>query len=117
MLPGRGPRHQAADVGAVATDPLDLEGVRADVQAVDGHGAADGGTEAGEYAHGRGLARAVAPQQGGGLPGVRLHVDAAYGLHLAEADVEAADVDHGLAHQQNSASRGPIGLLFGQLDR
>ena len=37
VLPGRGPRHQAADVGAVARDLLDREGVRADVEAGHGH--------------------------------------------------------------------------------
>ena len=60
--------------------------------------------DAGEHAHGGRLAGAVAPQQGGGLSGVRLDMDAGDRLHLAEADVQAPDVDDGFAHSRKSVS-------------
>ena len=95
VLPGGGARHQAADVGAVADQPLHLEGVATDVEP--GHPDLAGGRRhhAGEHAHGRRLAGAVAAQQGGRLAGVALEVDTGDGLHLAEADVEAHHVDDG----------------------
>ena len=69
VLPRGGPRHQAADVGAVAGAPLDLGRVRAHVVAGDEHRAVGRRDDAGQHPHRRGLAGAVAPEQGGGLAG------------------------------------------------
>ena len=68
VLPRGGPRHQAADVGAVAGQPLDRERVargrrarrRCTMPAV-------GGIDPGQHPHRRGLAGAVAAEQRGGL--------------------------------------------------
>ena len=97
VLPRRGPRHQPADVGAVADQPLDGERVGADVVAGHPDLARGRRDHAGEDAHGRRLAGAVAAEERRRLAGVALEVDAGDGLDLAEAHVQPADVDDGLA--------------------
>jgi hypothetical protein len=100
VLPRRGPRDQPAHVGAVADRPLDLERLGSHVVAGDQHGPGGRRHDTCQHPHGGGLAGAVAAQERGGLAGVGGEVDAGDSLHLAEADMEAADVDDGrvLAH-------------------
>ena len=97
VLPRRRARDQPADVGAVADDALDVEGVAADV--VPRHpGLTLGGRHhAREDPHRGGLAGAVAAEQRGGLAGEALEVDTGDGLHLAEAHMEAGHVDDRVA--------------------
>ena len=88
VLPGRRPRHQPADVGAVAGQPLDRERLGADVVAGDGDQAAGRRDHPGEHPHRRGLAGAVAAEQRGGRPGATVKLDAADRIDLAEAHMQ-----------------------------
>ena len=96
VLPRRGPRDEAADVGAVADGPLDAERVGGGVVAGDASPSpAVGGHDARQHLHGRRLARAVAPEQRGRAAAVGGQVDARDGLDVAEAHVQVADDDGG----------------------
>jgi hypothetical protein len=98
VLPGRGPRDQAPHVGAVADRLLGPQRLGADVVARDQDRARGRRHHPGEHPHGGRLAGAVAPEQRRRLAGVRLEVDARHRLHLPEAHVQPAHVDHRRHH-------------------
>src|SRR4051794_953199 len=97
VLPRGGSRDQTADVRAVAHGPLHRERVGADVVTGHDRAARAGRYDAREHPHRRRLPGPVAAQQRGRVTGVRRQVDARDGLHLAEAHVQAHDVDDGSA--------------------
>ena len=85
---------QAEGVRKHADAPADLLGLRDGVQPVDGHGSTVGTYESVEHADGRGLARAVRPEEAGDFAVSRIEADVLDRDDVAEPLVEIPGVDH-----------------------
>ena len=79
---------QAEGVRKNADAPADLLGLRDGVQPVDGHGSTVGAYESVEHADGRGLARAVGPEEAGDFAVSRIEADVLDRDDVAEPLVE-----------------------------
>ena len=113
VLPGRGARHEATNVGAVAAAALGGHQISAQVVARNLHDAAGRRDHSCEDPHRRGLPGPVAAQQGRGLPRVCPEVDSEHCIDRSEPHVQGTYVDERHTATLGMGSRCHLGVESG----